>query len=105
MLALARECGLHVAQSRVQNVAGRDVLLVKRFDREKTDDGYFRHRMVSGLTVLMSEDSQRDRERWSYALLADELKRWSHRSDADLRELYRRVVFNRDFPLARHPEA
>ena len=94
MLSLARECGLRVAQSRVQSVGARDVLLVKRFDREKKDEGYLRHRMVSGLTVLRSEDSHRDRERWSYALLADELKRWSHRPDDDLRELYRRMVFS-----------
>ncbi len=94
MLALARECELHVAQSRVEVVAGRDVLLVKRFDREKGDRGYLRHRMVSGLTVLGTEDSHRARERWSYALLADELKRWSRRPDDDLRELFRRMVFS-----------
>ena len=94
MLALARECGLQVAQSRVQVVGGRDVLLVKRFDREKIKGGYLRHRMVSGLTVLGAQDSHRDHERWSYALLADELKRWSHRPDDDLRELYRRIVFS-----------
>jgi serine/threonine-protein kinase HipA len=76
----------------MQVVAGRDVLLVKRFDRVKTKGGYLRHRMVSGLTVLRAEDSQR--ERWSYVLLADELKRWSHRPDDDLRELFRRMVFN-----------
>lgn len=67
MLALARECGLQVAQSRVQSVGGRDVLLVKRFDREKKKGGYLRHRMVSGLTVLKTKDSHRERERWSYA--------------------------------------
>lgn len=50
--------------------------------------------MVSGLTVLRAEDSHRERERWSYALLADEIKRWSHRPDADLRELYSRMVFS-----------
>ena len=94
MLALARACDLHVAQSRVQVVAGRDVLLVKRFDRVKQNGGYLRHRMVSGLTVLRTQDSHRDRERWSYPLLADELKRWSHRPDDDLRELYRRMVFS-----------
>jgi serine/threonine-protein kinase HipA len=93
-LALARECGLRVAQSRVEVVGRRDVLLVKRFDREKKDGGYLRHRMVSGLTALKTEDSHRDRERWSYALLADELKRWSHRPDDDLRELFRRMAFN-----------
>lgn len=35
MLLLARECGLHVAESRIVTAGGRDVLLVKRFDREK----------------------------------------------------------------------
>jgi len=94
MLVLGRECGLRVARSRVQAVGGRDVLLVKRFDREKTVGGYLRHRMVSALTVLRTGDSHRDRERWSYVLLADELKRWSHRPDDDLRELYRRMVFS-----------
>lgn len=94
MLALAHECGVRVAQSRVQAVAGRDVLLLKRFDREKRAGGYLRHRMVSGLTLLGAEDSHRNRERWSYVLLADELKRWSHRPDDDLRELYRRMVFS-----------
>jgi len=94
MLALARECGLRVAESRVQTVGGRDVLLVKRFDRVKTKGGYLRHRMVSGLTVLGAGDSLRDRGRWSYLLLADELKRWSHRPDDDLRELFRRMAFN-----------
>ena len=93
-LALARECGLRVALSRVRAVGGRDVLLVKRFDREKKNGGYLRHRMVSGLTVLKTEDSHRERGRWSYALLADEIKRWSHRPDDDLRELYSRMVFS-----------
>ena len=47
MLLLARACGLSTAQSRVVDVAGRDVLLVKRFDRERTAHGYQRARMIS----------------------------------------------------------
>lgn len=94
MLRLAYECGLHVAESRLERVGDADVVLVKRFDREKVDDGYLRHRMVSGLTILDSEDTARDRERWSYLLLADELRRRSSRSKHDLAELYGRMVFN-----------
>ena len=56
MLTLARACGLMTAESRVVEVAGRDVLLVKRFDRERTDAGYRRARMVSALTLLRAED-------------------------------------------------
>jgi serine/threonine-protein kinase HipA len=52
MLELARTCGISVATSRVETVTGKDVLLVKRFDREKTGKGYARARMISGLTLL-----------------------------------------------------
>ena len=47
MLLLARACDLGTAESRVIDVAGRDVLLVKRFDREKKEAGYRRARRIS----------------------------------------------------------
>lgn len=94
MLSLAQECGLRVARHRIETVAGKDVLLVQRFDRTLTADGYLRHRMVSGLTALGAEDSHGDRAKWSYLLLADELRRRSARSAQDLEELFRRMTFN-----------
>lgn len=94
MLELARSCGLQVSQSRVMQIAGRDVLLVKRFDRKKTQKGYERARMISGLTVLRSEDAHQHRERWSYVLLAEELRRISAQPREDANELFRRMVFN-----------
>lgn len=94
MLALARLCGMNVADSRVDTVAGRDVLLVRRFDRDATPTGYRRHCMVSALTLLQTSDVQADRARWSYLLLADELRRVSANPEADLRELYARMCFN-----------
>lgn len=94
MLALARECGLRACDARVVDVAGADVLLVRRFDRVKIPEGYLRHRFVSALTVLDAGDAIAERARWSYLLLADELRRRSHRADADLRELFGRMVFN-----------
>lgn len=94
MLALAQECGLRVARHRIEHVAGKDVLLVQRFDRTLTAEGYLRHRMVSGLTALSAEDSHGDRAKWSYLLLADELRRRSARPAQDLEELFRRMVFN-----------
>jgi serine/threonine-protein kinase HipA len=94
MLALAQECGLRVARHRIENVAGKDVLLVQRFDRALTANGYLRHRMISGLTALGAEDSHGDRAKWSYLLLADELRRRSAHSVQDLEELFRRMVFN-----------
>ena len=94
MLALAEECGLRAARHRIERVAGKDVLLVRRFDRVRIPGGYLRHRMVSALTALGAEDSHGDRSRWSYLLLADELRRRSSRPNADLEELFGRMVFN-----------
>ncbi len=94
MLMLGRECGLSTATSRVIDVAGRDVLLVRRFDREKTAAGYTRARMVSGLTLLRADDTPASRERWSYPLLAEELRRVSAAAKDDAQELFRRMCFN-----------
>ena len=94
MLELARACEINTAQSRVVNVAGRDVLLVKRFDREREKNGYVRARMMSGLTILRTEDTHQHRDRWSYVLLAEELRRISAQPKDDAAELFRRMVFN-----------
>jgi serine/threonine-protein kinase HipA len=50
--------------------------------------------MVSAVTLLQAEDSPTDRGRWSYLLLADELRRVSAQPAADLRELFSRICFN-----------
>ena len=94
VLQLARLCGLQVAVSQLTQVGKADVLLVKRFDRDWSGDGYQRHRMVSALTLLQAEDSATDRQKWSYRLLADELRRASDRPTEDLRELFSRICFN-----------
>lgn len=94
MLLLAKECGLEVASSRVETVGNRDVLLVRRFDREKTAAGYRRARMLSALTLLRSGDSYIERERWSYVLLAEEVRRLSAQAKLDAPELFRRMCFN-----------
>lgn len=94
MLTLARACGLVTAESRVVDVAGRDVLLVKRFDREKTDAGYRRARMVSALTLLRAEDTYQSRDKWSYVLLAEELRRVCAQARQSTAELFRRMCFN-----------
>ncbi len=93
-LDLARRCGLNVTQARLQAVGRSDVLMLQRFDREHTDEGYLRFGLVSGLTVLDCDDGYLSRERWSYPLLADNLRRWSDKPKADCAELFRRMVFN-----------
>ena len=94
MLLLARACGLSTAESRVTDVAGRDVLLVKRFDREKTPDGYLRARMISAMTLLRTEDTYQSRDKWSYVLLAEELRKVCAEPAQNAAELFRRMCFN-----------
>ena len=93
-LELARRCGIVVCNSRLESVGGRDVLMVERFDRQYHEGGYLRFGLVSGLTMLDCDENYFDRERWSYALLADQLRRWSERPVEDRIELFRRMVFN-----------
>lgn len=93
-LNLAKACGLNVADSKLVTVAGKNVLLVRRFDREYTQMGYHRHRMVSALTLLRSDDTYSAKSDWSYLLLADEIRRVSANPKEDLRELYSRMCFN-----------
>jgi serine/threonine-protein kinase HipA len=85
-LRLARLAGISVASSELLPIAGRHVLLVDRFDR----NGGRRIGFVSALTMLEA----RDGERRSYLEIADLIERHSPRTEADLRELYRRVIFS-----------
>ena len=94
MLELARQCGINAAQSRLESVGGQDVLLVQRFDRERTSRGYLRARMISGLTLLRAEDSAHKRDRWSYVVMSEELRRVGAEPKRDAAELFRRMCFN-----------
>ena len=94
MLALARLAGITAADSRLATVGDRDVLLVKRFDRDKVKGGYTRARMVSGITLLRTDDNAISRGRWSYVLLAEELRRVTADPKKNAAELFRRMAFN-----------
>ena len=94
MLRLARECEIKTAESRIETVGGKDVLLVKRFDREKTPKGYTRARMVSGLTILRADEAPDARQNWSYVILVEALRRIVQVAKKDARELFRRICFN-----------
>lgn len=95
-LQLAKACGIAAAHSKITTIGHHNVLLVKRFDRERTGDEYRRARMVSALTLLRSEDTQSARANgeWSYLRLAEALRQVSSDPRRDARELFRRMVFN-----------
>jgi len=88
-MRLARLAGLDVAETELVEVAGRDVLLVDRFDR---DAGDARRAFVSALTILgLHEMAGRHA---SYHGLADVVRQRFVRRKATLRELFARIVFN-----------
>ena len=94
LLRLAAQCGLSVAESRVETFGSQAALLVRRFDRAPAGSGFHRQRFVSALTLLRAEEGATARDRWSYLLLADEIRRASVSPRADLRELFGRMCFN-----------
>ena len=94
MLTLAAKCGITASETKLVKVGDRDALLVKRFDREKVKGGYTRARMVSSMTLLRTDDSPLARGRWSYVLLAEELRRVAAQPTKNVHELFRRMVFN-----------
>ena len=94
MLELATGCGIDAANSRMEVVAGKDVLLVKRFDRQATPKGYTRARMISGLTLLRADETPTARDRWSYMTMVEEMRRVVADAKKDSGELFRRITFN-----------
>ena len=85
-LSLAQKSGIPVPQSRVENVAGKPVLLLRRFDR----DGERRIPFLSAMSMLGSKD----RETRSYLEIVDALRQHGAAPQADMEALWRRLIFN-----------
>ena len=86
---LAGRCGVDVASSTLTHAAGRDVLLVERFDRTL---GGHRKVIVSAATILGLDPFLGARYA-TYHELADHLR--AHSVEAgDARELFARITFN-----------
>lgn len=88
-MALARRVGLSVATTELVQVAGRDVLLVERFDR---GPGGTRRAFVSALTI--ARESEMNARYATYTGLADALRVGSATRGNTLKELFGRIVFN-----------
>lgn len=91
-MRLASLCGINVAPVSLVTAAGKDVLLVERFDRVKADGGWQRRMMVSALTMLGLDEMLARYA--SYAELAEIIRHRFTDAPATLRELFSRIVFN-----------
>lgn len=91
-MRLASAAGLNVAPVKMAHAAGKDVLLIERFDRQRQGDVWHRKAMVSALTLLALDEMMARYA--SYEELASIIR---HRFDAPrdtLRELFGRLTFN-----------
>jgi serine/threonine-protein kinase HipA len=88
-LRLAKDCGIAVPDSRLVSIRDKSVLLVERFDRERS--GARRH-FASAKTLLVAEGL--DLEGVAYADLAEVARRFSPEPTGDSRQLFQRMVFN-----------
>ncbi|MEO6718015.1 MAG: type II toxin-antitoxin system HipA family toxin [Novosphingobium sp.] len=85
-LRLARMAGITTPDHEICQVAGKAVLLSRRFDR----DGAIRIPFLSAMAMTGSKDG----ERGSYPEIVDALSQHGARAKADAEQLYRRVTFN-----------
>ncbi|MEO6077115.1 MAG: HipA domain-containing protein, partial [Dokdonella sp.] len=90
---LAALSGLDVAPVKLVQVAGKDVLLVERFDRlRRADGGWSRRAQVSALTLMELDEMMAAYA--SYEELADIIRHRFVEPRATLHELFARLVFN-----------
>jgi serine/threonine-protein kinase HipA len=85
-LALAKKAGIVVPAARVETVAKKPVLLLRRFDRE----GKRRIPFLSAMSMLGSKDN----DTRSYLEIVDALRQHGAEAKADMEALWRRLVFN-----------
>ena len=91
-MRLAFLVGLKVAPVQIVKAAGKDVLLIERFDRIKKQDGFERVMLISALTLF--ELDEMVARHASYQDLAEIIRMRFEDPKAALRELFKRLVFN-----------
>lgn len=85
-LRLAKHAGIATPQHKLIDVAGKKVLLSRRFDR----DGATRIPFLSAMAMMGAKDG----EHGSYPEMVDALTQYGAQAKTDAHALYRRVTFN-----------
>lgn len=85
-MTLAGNAGVNVAEARLQDVAGRPVSLIARFDRA----GERRIPFLSAMSLLGLDDG----DDATYTDIAEAIRMYSSSPTEDLHELWRRIVLN-----------
>lgn len=85
-MVLAQKAGINTAPARLQEVAGRAVVIIGRFDRRHKKRVPF----VSAMTMLGLDDGDEE----TYTGIAEIIRQYGQNPTRDLHELWRRIVFN-----------
>lgn len=91
-MRLASLAGLNAASVKLTQAANKDVLLIKRFDREPKGENWTRKNMVSALTLFGLDDMTARYA--SYEELAEIIRGRFAEPKKTLKELFSRLVFN-----------
>jgi len=91
-MRLAALAGLSVAPVKLTKAANKDVLLIERFDRKQTAQGWSRKAMISALTLFGLDDMMGRYA--SYETLAEIIRHRFTDPKATLEEMFTRLVFN-----------
>lgn len=88
---LAKHCGILIPEIKIESIADKDVFLIKRFDRDKSDNnGWLRKGFISSLSLMQLDE--RERLQWSYISIASLMRKYC--SFDDILQFFRRMVFN-----------
>lgn len=85
-LKLAAQAGISTPDWRIEKISGRNVLLLRRFDRR----GNMRIPFLSAMSLLSAADN----EPHSYMEIADTLRQYGAKAEEDCAQLWRRIVFS-----------
>ena len=91
-MRMAKKLGINVAEVLLEKVSKKDVLLVKRFDRTPSPQGWTRHAVVSALTILELDEMMARYA--SYEDLAEIIRKRFSNPQQNLKELFCRIIFN-----------
>ena len=91
-MRLAQLAGLDVAPVKLTKAANKEVLLVERFDRVASKEGWARKSIVSALTLFALDDMMARYA--SYETLAEIIRHRFTKPKETLRELFSRLTFN-----------
>ena len=91
-MRLAALVGISAAPVKLVRAAQKDILLIERFDREKTAKGWTRKDMVSALTLFGLDDMMARYA--SYETFAEIIRHRFDEPKESLEELFSRIVFN-----------